>query len=142
MIKFFKKRLNKKGFTLVELLIVIAVLGIIAGIGVNSMSGITDTFKKKADTETAKMLARNLEVQIMAGNVTAAKQDTPAKIMDEKSIKKDFATATSATNPTVKFTVTKFVWTTGAVTISWAATGADADATHIYEGTIAFEAVN
>lgn len=64
---FFKKRLNKKGFTLVELLIVIAVLGIIAGIGVKSMSGITDTFKERADAKTCEMLARNLEIHVMAG---------------------------------------------------------------------------
>lgn len=67
MIKFFRKRMNKKGFTLVELLIVIAVLGIIAGIAVPSMSGVTDTFKRKADIETARIAARQVEVMTMAG---------------------------------------------------------------------------
>lgn len=69
---FFKKRLNKKGFTLVELLIVIAVLGIIAGIGVNSMSGITSTFKVNADKQTCEQLARVIEVQVLAGEITPA----------------------------------------------------------------------
>ena len=67
MIKFFQKRMNKKGFTLVELLIVIAVLGIIAGIAVPSMSGVTDTFKRKADIETARIAVRQVEVMAMAG---------------------------------------------------------------------------
>jgi len=71
MMNFFRKRLNKKGFTLVELLIVIAVLGIIAGIGVTSMSGVTNTFKKKADAETAEMLGRNVEIMVMAGKTFA-----------------------------------------------------------------------
>lgn len=70
---FFKRRLNKKGFTLVELLIVIAVLGIIAGIGVNSMSGITDTFKEKADAQTCEQLARVIEVQVLAGTLDLSK---------------------------------------------------------------------
>jgi len=71
---------NKKGFTLVELLIVIAVLGIIAGIGVTSMSGVTKTFKEKADVETARMVARQIEIQVMAGELslpaTTAQVDT------------------------------------------------------------------
>lgn len=89
MIKFIKSRLNKKGFTLVELLIVIAVLGIIAGIGVNSMGGITDTFRKKADQESMKMLARVVEVNILAGQIDVS-TDEKAKtgairvIADEK----------------------------------------------------------
>lgn len=65
---FIRKRLNKKGFTLVELLIVIAVLGIIAGIGVNTMSGVTETFKKKADIETARMIVRQIEIKVLTGD--------------------------------------------------------------------------
>lgn len=72
MMNFFKNRLNKKGFTLVELLIVIAVLGIIAGIGVTSMSGVTTTFKNKADAETARQLSRQIEIQVLAGTITLA----------------------------------------------------------------------
>ncbi len=140
MMNFLKKRLNKKGFTLVELLIVIAVLGIIAGIGVTSMSGITDTFKKKADTETAKMLARVVEVQIMAGNLNATEHDTGAKITAQTSIAKDFATAKSQTNPGTPFIVSDFKWTTGEITISWAKTG-DAANSNVHTETIAFEAV-
>ncbi len=58
---------NKKGFTLVELLVVIAVLGIMAGIGLNSMSGITDIFKKKADEKTCEQIARVVEIKVMTG---------------------------------------------------------------------------
>lgn len=72
MIKFFSKRLNnKKGFTLVELLIVIAVLGILAGIAIPRMTGITDEFRLRADQQTAEAVARQVEVFVMSGKLTA-----------------------------------------------------------------------
>lgn len=62
------KENKKKGFTLVELLIVIAVLGIISGIGINSMQGVVDTFKRKADERTAEQIARNVEILVLAAS--------------------------------------------------------------------------
>lgn len=46
-------KLNKKGFTLVELLAVIVVLAIIALIGFTSVGGIIDSTKKNAAASTA-----------------------------------------------------------------------------------------
>lgn len=88
MMKIFKKRLNKKGFTLVELLIVIAVLGIIAGIGVSTMGGVTDTFKTKADTETVNVVARQAEILILSGIITA---DITAADSGDATITKHFS---------------------------------------------------
>lgn len=75
MFKFIRKKMNKKGFTLVELLVVIAVLGIIAGIAIPRMSGVTDSFKLKADKQTAANLARQTQIRIQMGVITLPTED-------------------------------------------------------------------
>ena len=48
------KRNNKKGFTIVELVIVIAVIGILAGVLIPTFSGIIDSANKSADLQEAR----------------------------------------------------------------------------------------
>lgn len=60
---------GKSGFTLVELLIAIAIIGIIASVGVKSSKTIIDGFKYKADVESAKVIARQLEIKVLAGEI-------------------------------------------------------------------------
>lgn len=69
------KKNKKKGFTLVELLIVIAVLGIISTIGLTSMQGVVDTFKEKADEKTAEQIARQVEFYVLAGIIKSDTDD-------------------------------------------------------------------
>jgi len=71
MIQFFTKKLrNKKGFTLVELLIVIALLGILAGIAIPRMTGLTEGAKKSADQATVQTLMRDTQVAIVSGQLS------------------------------------------------------------------------
>lgn len=52
-----RKLKNKKGFTLIELIVVIVILGVLAAIAIPKLSGFSDTAKKSADVATAKTIA-------------------------------------------------------------------------------------
>jgi len=68
MIKTIQKNMNKKGFTLVELIIVIAVMAILAAIVIPRMGGITESFRTNADERTAEMYARQMQVRVQLGD--------------------------------------------------------------------------
>ena len=53
MLKLFAKKNNKKGFTLVELVVVIAILGILAAITVPRLLGFQQRAREQADKQTA-----------------------------------------------------------------------------------------
>lgn len=58
MLKFFNKRLhNRKGFTLIELIIVIAILAILAVIAIPRLGGFTEQARQANDKEAAALAA-------------------------------------------------------------------------------------
>ncbi|MBE5812592.1 MAG: prepilin-type N-terminal cleavage/methylation domain-containing protein [Clostridiales bacterium] len=65
---------SKKGFTLVELIIVIAILGIIALIAVPSLTGIQQRSKVNADIRTAEQIGK--AVRIWMTDTSAEEKDT------------------------------------------------------------------
>jgi type IV pilus assembly protein PilA len=64
---FIQKRMNKKGFTLVELIIVIAVMAILAAVVLPRMGGITTSFKIKADERVAASVSREVQIGVQTG---------------------------------------------------------------------------
>ena len=75
-----KKRLNKKGFTLIELIVVIAILGILAAIAVPRLSAFTDKAKIGAIKANEKIVVSALNT------VYADANDWPADLAGVKNL--------------------------------------------------------
>lgn len=101
MIKMINKLKNKKGFTLIELIVVLAVLAIIMAIAVPRFTGVKDKTKEDADIATLGLIAKTAEFYYAQGSVDLKfKTDTGAKIDGDllTSLTKDFPTIDFQTN--------------------------------------------
>lgn len=74
MKKFFSKlKKNKKGYTLTELIVVVAILGVLAAIAVPSVMSALDSSKKQADITSAKAIETAVQVCLADGTLTLQK---------------------------------------------------------------------
>ncbi|MEW9123782.1 MAG: type II secretion system protein [Thermotaleaceae bacterium] len=104
MIRFFSKKIkNKKGFTLIELVVVIAILGILAGIAVPRFSNVSADAQKTADEATARTIASAVTMAAVAKN--PAGQPTDSEINNFLNDIKVGVTTTGAAHATADWTV-------------------------------------
>ncbi|MBN1056616.1 prepilin-type N-terminal cleavage/methylation domain-containing protein [Clostridium botulinum] len=80
---------KKKGFTLVELIIVIAIIAILAAIAIPKFGNISKDANAKADIATAKNLHSIASTLIADGTVTPPIGDTATDVTSEVSAKVD-----------------------------------------------------
>lgn len=69
MLNWINRKMKRKGFTLIEMVIVIAILGILIAIAVPRLAGFRERAQDSADKATAATIAKAAEMYIATNDV-------------------------------------------------------------------------
>ena len=86
MLKMIRKQMNKKGFTLIELVVVIAILAILAAIAVPRLIGFQDRAKEQADNQTAAQVKNTCALLFANGEINITDVGTDEDITNDVAV--------------------------------------------------------
>lgn len=81
MINWIQKKRNKKGFTLIELVVVIAILGILAAIAIPRLTGSREKANRSAVLANLRTIESAISIAQASGDILTATTDAEAKTL-------------------------------------------------------------
>lgn len=119
MFKFIQKQLkSKKGFTLVELVVVIAILGILGAIAVPQFTNVQKDAKIKADEVSIEIVKKAAELYVISENIGEGSID-PETLVTKGYLEAIPSSQSDTSNNTVTITVDE----DGKVKVDWEKSG-------------------